>query len=166
MVNKQMSDRWDRPQKGALGMAVYKGAWKDIEQHRGIVEGVARRGDGVEVGFAWTGRSHTLRFDPDGDSYGAMEYPSGDETELYEFREVVPPSQVKRPGVEEGDTVKVKMGSAAYRVEEVDRGMVHLEDDRRVPVTHITAFDEDVDDYDPLNIVPGDVTDILPGGFK
>lgn len=158
-----MSDRWDRPQVGALAKATYKGTWKDIESHKGIVQNVDRRGDGVEVGFGWNDGDHTLRFDPDGDGYGAMEYPSGDETELYEFREVVPPSQVKRPGVEEGDTVKVKMGSAAYRVEEVDRGMVHLEDDRRVPVTHITTFDEDVDDYDPFNIIPGKVSDLLPG---
>ncbi len=157
-----VDSRWEEPKTGALLKLSYNGRWKDIENTVAVAQTVRMEDGEYIVTMDGPVPDSFARFDPDSEDYGTFTI-NGDEYELYSLKESVPPSQVRYPGVEEGDTVKLGTGSTSYRVEEVDRGMVMLADGRRVPVTHITAFDEDVDDHDPFSISPEWIQDIFGG---
>lgn len=152
--------RFEQPAVGDLYRVVRRKRHGDISQSRSVVGSVDRAGGGVVVEL----EGGRLRYPTDGDRYGEYTDPGGREWEAYAGKVVVPASQVAHPGVAPGDTVKLGTGSVAYRVEAVDNGIVSLEDGRSVPVTQITAFDEDVDDYDPFKIIPGDISDLFGGG--
>jgi len=156
-----MASRWEPISQGALVMATYNGAFDSITDAKGVVQSIDHIGL-REVVIDKPLDGTVLQYDPDSEDFGTITIRDTDH-ELYAVEEVVPPGQVRHPGVEAGDTVKVGTGSAAYKVESVDSGMVELEDKRTVPVTTITAFDEDVNDYDPFNIIPGPIGDIFGG---
>lgn len=156
--------RWVVPNEGDRVSVTHRSRRGSVADRDGVVERVDRSGDNVSVELGPPSSDTTVTFDPSSpNEYGTVTSASGFEAEALQLRVVVPASQVRYPGVSAGDAVKVGSGSNAYRVEEVTKGYVTLEDGRSVPVTQITAFDEDVDDYDAFQILPGFWDEVMGG---
>lgn len=149
--------RYEIPIEGDLFSITYAGGYS-VKSGEGIVEDVQITDTGVDI--------VADVFDTEGVSFH-VDYTGSDQSEIQGFshggenahqlhrtKVLVPKSQVNNPGVSEGDHVKVRMYDRSYYVKTVEDGRVELSDpgsdDWSVPVTQVTAFDEDVDDYDPL----------------
>ena len=151
--------RYEVPREGDLLSFSYKGGDGRFESTEGIVLDVQVDADDetatIETtAFETEGIHLALDLNAgEGEVVGFTHGYADDAWVLCATEVVVPVSQVENPGIEEGDHVKVRTGDQSHHVEKVEDGRVYLSDINEtwsVPVTHITAFDEDVDDYDPF----------------
>jgi len=147
--------RFEVPGDGDRVMFSHRGRFGDIGNSEGIVDSVAEAADGrtvVDIEVDWT--TVVAYFRPGDDLHGAeLDVPEVHGTlDLFQLKVQVPRSQVERPGVEVGDHIQLKRGRGVFRVEEVEKGKVTLEDGMSYPVTHIGRFDEDIPEEDKDNL--------------
>lgn len=149
--------RYQIPVEGDLLSFSYNNGRGDFASAEGVVLKVHLDGTTVEIvtdAYGTEGISIELNLaDGSAELIGFDHGGANDAWQVHRTEAIVPVSQVQNPGIEEGDHVKVRLHDQSHYVENVENGRVSLSrgtETWSVPVTHVTAFDEDVNDFDPF----------------